>query len=1516
MLSISSGHSAKYLTDAVATGRENYYTGAVAEGEPPGRWYGAGAEALGLSGFVDHQDMEAVYERFLDPRDPNFRNKDRWAEVATLGHTGRKYLTEEQIYEAALQAEPNADAERRAELRVQAGKKARSNVAFHDATFSVPKSVTVLHTAFEAQEVQARRTAEQAAADGAAARTAGDVAAARRCAYRYTQARTAEQSWGEYRQAVEDAIWAGNNAGLDYLADKAGHSRVGHHGGAAGRYTDAHDWTIASFFQHDSRNHDPQLHIHNAILNRVLCPDGKWRTLDGESLYRHRGAAGAVAERTMFERLAAVLGVASAMRPDGKSREIVGIAPAVMDLFSSRRRAITSKTATLVDAFIAQFGREPNGLELDRLQRRATLATRRAKSHAGETREEFLARCERELRAEVAGGLEQVARDVLDLTGQTPPVEQWSPGDVIETALADLQAKKAAWTAADLTRAISDALPDRLGNLDGRQVAELLDGLTAEALTLVVPLDADRPGDAVLPDELRLANGQSAYDKPGGRLYATPDHIHTERLLAAADRPVDAARVSDEHAHAFVHALAEAGVELGVDQAAAVRGVLTSGARVESLVGPAGTGKSFVVGALARAWSDPDLWTVGETADADAAAKTAVPAARPRRAVGLASSQIATDVLTGEGLDAINVTRWLNTQQALAAGSTDPNHQRWRIEPGDLVVLDESSMTATADLARIHQYVTAAGAKLLLTGDHKQLAAVGAGGGMELALDAGPVYELAEVRRFTHAWEGPASLRLRVGDERVLDDYHRAGRLIDGGTIEQAEASAIRAYLADTLAGKRSVLVVDSNDQAERISAQIRAQLVHLGRVCETGVRLGRDGNTAGIGDIVQARRNGWRLDRTVDGERQHAPINRRQYQVLDVRDDGGLRVAPILGSGPDGRELGGHVDLPAWYVAEHLTLGYACTVHAVEGMTVDTSHAVVTPHTRPEALYVGLSRGRDTNTAHTVTQAAPAPDAPTGETHTALHRSSRSVIAGVLDTDVDHQPGDSALATAATSAGHAESVRTHAELFADGVEQATAGRTARWLDELTAAGVLTAEHRLALAADDIGSSGLDRTLRRAELAGHDPRAVLADAVTSRSLDGARHLTTVLHDRITARVPLDPIGDRYADWIPADITPEWRAYLTSLADDADTRGRTLADQIAADPPQWAVESLGPVPDEPDQRAQWTSHAAVVASHRERAGVDDPAEPLGPPPKSGQPEAYASWRAAWRALGRPEADRAEVEMSDGQLRVRIRAYEREQTWAPRYVANELAGTIQTAEQHRRTAALRQAEADSTEDAERAEQLRREAEEAAALADTLDTQVEQLRQVDEARAHWLAHTAGTRAAADRAKAELSARRAGDGHDEPTVTAEEWLEAHRAEQAEADLVRPIVDEHDFADVVAQRAADQAAAEPAPSADAAETAVPDLRQVAEDESDAHRNEDQVRVPTADETAAAVARAHRALAEMEDRDEADQQRQAEEDERAAQLARWHANDHAVDQATVAETDDDSPVLDRAGGGR
>ena len=459
---------------------------------------------------------------------------------------------------------------------------------------------------------------------------------------------------------------------------------------------------------------------------------------------------------------------------------------------------------------------------------------------------------------------------------------------MIDTALADVQQTKAAWTAPDLTRALSNALPDQLGTSTPQQVGRLLDGLTAEALKLAVPLDADRPGDADLPDDLRLADGSSAYQAPGGQLYATPDHLDHERLLAAATADRHAPAISKVEANRFIADLAAQGIELGADQAAAVRGVLTSGARGRD-PGRPGRNRQELRGRRHSPRPGPTraLW-----------------AGQPRRVVGLAASQIATEVLAGEGLDARNIARWLATQDRLAAGTRAG--RRPALAPA---------------LGRPGGGRRVSDGRHPSPGPHPRPLPAGRG---EAAADRRPPPARRGRRGRRHgpgrrhrqpgtswsrpvaspsAWEGAASLRLRAHDQTVLAEYHKHGRLLDGGALEQAETAAARAWLADTLTGRHSLLIVDTNEQVARLSAQLRADLVRLGRVDdERTVPLGLQGTWAGVGDIVQARRNGWHLA-GYDGNRR-GPINREQYRVTAVRDDGGLEVDSPPGRQRPGRRV------------------------------------------------------------------------------------------------------------------------------------------------------------------------------------------------------------------------------------------------------------------------------------------------------------------------------------------------------------------------------------------------------------------------------------------------------------------------------------------------------------------------------------------------------------------------------------------------------------------------------------
>jgi ATP-dependent exoDNAse (exonuclease V) alpha subunit len=103
-----------------------------------------------------------------------------------------------------------------------------------------------------------------------------------------------------------------------------------------------------------------------------------------------------------------------------------------------------------------------------------------------------------------------------------------------------------------------------------------------------------------------------------------------------------------------------------------------------------------------------------------------------------------------------------------------------------VLVIDEASQVSTTDLAAIQAVASAAGARIVLTGDTAQLGAVEAGGMMRLiASDLGH-WELAEVRRFDAEWERLASLQLRRGERAALRAYDARGR-IRGGPQPQAQ---------------------------------------------------------------------------------------------------------------------------------------------------------------------------------------------------------------------------------------------------------------------------------------------------------------------------------------------------------------------------------------------------------------------------------------------------------------------------------------------------------------------------------------------------------------------------------------------------------------------------------------------------------------------------------------------------------------------------------------------------------
>ena len=302
------------------------------------------------------------------------------------------------------------------------------------------------------------------------------------------------------------------------------------------------------------------------------------------------------------------------------------------------------------------------------------------------------------------------------------------------------------------------------------------------------------------------------------------------------------------------------------------------------------------------------------------------------------------------------------------------------------------------------------------------------------------------------------------------------------------------------------------------------------------------------------------------------------------------------------------------------------------------------------------------------------------------------------------------------------------------------------------------------------------------------------------------------------------------------------------------------------------------------------------------GHTDETDPLGRAPGAGLPEKAGLFRAAHEALELPDRGDGEANLTDGRLRVRSQALEREEAWAPRYVGDELAATHQQAHRARTDATLWAARAEVTDDPTELAALRADAARARTEAETLTGRAAELETADAARGAWFAATAATRDVAERARAELKAR--GVDLDDPgeRVTADEWLAAHRGEQLVDNADREVRDEHELADTNHAELA-RVAAE-----DTAETDVSDVRDTTtraatESTDPAERR----RVPTADETAEAVARAQVALAEIAARAEADaarEARDAEDHARREELTRWAEQDRAAERAALDREDE------------
>jgi conjugative relaxase-like TrwC/TraI family protein len=743
---------------------------------------------------------------------------------------------------------------------------------------------------------------------------------------------------------------------------------------------------IGTAFTHrDSRADDPDLHTHVAVANKVQTGSGKWLSIYGKVLHEHVVAASETYNTALERHLVETLGVTFVERPGVSTgsttgnrkrpaREIEGVSAELCERWSQRRTSIAVRQRELAREFKRARGRPPTPVESVALAQQANLETREAKHEPrsyAEQRQTWRSEAvdalgsERNVDSMLSRALRPMPRPEQKVT------RSWILA-AAERVVAEVESRRATWQVwhlrAEAQRQVRGAA------VPADRMAEVVEWIVDDAVgRLSINLTPER--DPINePTALRRSDGTSVYRHTGR------DHYTSLRVLEAEQRIVEAAGrfdgltwSADDVEQSVLAAILD-GVPLNRGQQDMVTALATSGARVQLALAPAGSGKTTAMQVLASVWTEGGHNAVGLAPSAAAAAALAEATGMPCETLAKVAHDLRHDA------DSSLVTS---------------------IGAGTLVVIDEAGMADTLTLAAVIEYAVARGSSVRLIGDDRQLAAIGAGGVLrDIAATHGAV-RLDELVRFADPAEAEASLALSEGDQSALGFYLDNDR-VHVGNADRSVDEVFEAWQRERAGGLDCLMLAPTRELIRELNLRAQAARGPVGASAPLS-----DGCAAHVDDVVISRRNDRRLgvsgtDWVKNGDR---------WQVEAVRADGGLAVRHLAS------RL--HATLPADYVAAHVELGYASTVHTAQGITTDVVHGFVTGAEDRQLLYTMLTRGRVENHAHLVLGSDETHVLPSPTDDRAL--TATEVLEGILARD-----GAAVSATTAQATGASPEAQLH----------------------------------------------------------------------------------------------------------------------------------------------------------------------------------------------------------------------------------------------------------------------------------------------------------------------------------------------------------------------------------------------------------------------------------------------------------------------------------------------------------